>query len=493
MTTLDWTRQLPEVDAGLSAEWLDSLDEVVDAHGPHAARVILARLLERAGERPVSTPYVNSIAPIDEPSYPGDIESESRIEALVRWNTAVMVTRANLASEGIGGHLSTPASATSLYEMGYNHFFRGRDGDPDSPGRTGGGQPGDQIFFQGHATPGIYARAFLEGRLTEDQLDRFRREAGAGPGLSSYPHPRLMPDFWEFPTVSMGLGPINAIHQARFNRYLGHRGIVDTSPAHVWCFLGDGECDEPESTGALSIAAREGLDNLIFVVNCNLQRLDGPVRGNGKVIQELESVFRGAGWNVIKVVWGSRWDEVLAGDVDGALVDRMNATLDGEFQKYAVEGGAYAREHFFGADTRLRTMVEGLSDDEPLLSLPRGGHDRQKLYAAYAAAVAHTGTPTVILAKTVKGAGLGPEIESRNAAHQIKKIGKPQLVALRDRLGLTDRVPDEVLDAGPPPFLGLVDGSPEAAYLLHRRRSLGGAVPRRTISSTSPGQPAPAV
>ncbi|HEX7275931.1 MAG TPA: pyruvate dehydrogenase (acetyl-transferring), homodimeric type, partial [Acidimicrobiales bacterium] len=322
-----WTRQLPEADPCLTREWLDSLDDVVDAHGPGAARQLVARLLERSGGRATSTPSVNTIAARDQPAYPGDVAAEARIEALVRWNAAAMVTRANLRSDGIGGHLSTPASATSLYEMGYNHFFRGRDG----------GEPGDQIFFQGHATPGIYARAFVEGRLGEDEVDRFRREIGGG-GLSSYPHPRLMPDFWEFPTVSMGLGPINAVYQARFNRYLAARGIADTSRSHVWCFLGDGECDEPESLGALSIAAREGLDNLIFVVNCNLQRLDGPVRGNGKVIQDLESVFRGAGWNTIKVIWDSGWDGVLAGDVDGALVERMNVTLDGEFQKYAVEG-----------------------------------------------------------------------------------------------------------------------------------------------------------
>jgi len=480
---MSWTRQLPQVDPGLSQEWLDSLDDVVDAHGPGAARVLVSRLTERAGGREVSTPYVNTIPAADEPTYPGDVAAEARIEALVRWNAAAMVTRANLRSDGIGGHLSTPASATSLYEMGYNHFFRGRDG----------GEPGDQVFFQGHATPGIYARAFLEGRLGEDELDRFRREIGGG-GLSSYPHPRLMPDFWEFPTVSMGLGPINAIYQARFNRYLAHRGIADTSRSHVWCFLGDGECDEPESLGALSIAAREGLDNLVFVVNCNLQRLDGPVRGNGKVIQELESVFRGAGWNVVKVVWGSGWDPLLAADTDGALVERMDATLDGEFQKYAVEGGAYAREHFFGPDPRLLRMVEGLADDAPLLRLPRGGHDRQKLYAAYAAAVAHQGRPTVILAKTVKGAGLGPEIEARNAAHQMKKLGRFQLVALRDRLGLTDQVSDEALSAGLPPYLRLPEGSPEDEYLHRQRRALGGAVPRRVVAGApSTGQPAPAV
>ncbi len=349
-----FARQLPDGDAGLTGEWLESLDDLVDAHGPAAARVMLTRLLGRAAERDVGfrpavgTPYVNTIPPEDEPTFPGDPDLERRIEAYVRWNAAVMVTRANAHSDGIGGHMATPASSTTLYEIGFNHFFRGKDGD----------RPGDQVFFQGHATPGIYARAFIEGRLREDQVDRFRREIGGG-GLSSYPHPRLMPDFWEFPTVSMGIGPICAIYQARFNRYLANRGIVDTSGSKVWCFVGDGECDEPETLGALSIAAREGLDNLIFVVNCNLQRLDGPVRGNGKIVQELESVFRGAGWNAVKVVWGSRWDELLAADASGVLLDRMNSTLDGEFQKYAVEGPAFVREHFFGADPRLRAHGRG--------------------------------------------------------------------------------------------------------------------------------------
>ncbi len=480
---MSWTHQLPPVDPGLTREWVDSLDDVVDAHGPGAARQLLAHLLDRTGGVEMTTPYVNTIAAVDQPAYPGDVEAEARIEALVRWNAAAMVTRANMRSEGIGGHLSTPASATGLYEMGYNHFFRGRDG----------GEPGDQVFFQGHATPGIYARAYLEGRLGDAEVDRFRQEVGGG-GLSSYPHPRLMPEFWEFPTVSMGLGPINAIYQARFNRYLAARGIADTSRSHVWCFMGDGECDEPESLGALSIAAREGLDNLVFVVNCNLQRLDGPVRGNGKIIQELESVFRGAGWNVVKVIWDSRWDDVLAGDVEGALVERMNVTLDGQFQKYAVEGGAYAREHFFGGDARLLRIIEHLGDDAPLLTLPRGGHDRAKLYAAYAAAVAHEGAPTVILAKTVKGAGLGAEIESRNASHQMKKIGTLQLAALRDRLGLTALVPDEALAAGLPPYLRLTDGSPAHDYLHGRRRDLGGAVPRRIVAgAATTGQPASAV
>jgi pyruvate dehydrogenase E1 component len=480
--------QLPDVDATLTGEWLDSLDAVVDTHGPATTRLMLTRLMGRAAERDVglpgatTTPYVNSIPAHAQPEYPGDREVERRIEALVRWNTTVMVTRANADSDGIGGHMATPASSSSLYEMGQNHFFRGKDD----------GGAGDQIFFQGHASPGVYARAFVEGRLDEDQLDRFRREIGGG-GLSSYPHPRLMPDFWEFPTVSMGLGPICSIYQARFNRYLANRGIADTSQAKVWCFIGDGECDEPETLGAISLAAREGLDNLIFVVNCNLQRLDGPVRGNGKIIQELEGVFRGAGWAVIKVVWGSRWDELLARDTDGALVDRMTATLDGEYQRFVVEGTGHARDHFFGADPRLATMVEGVGDDDPLLTLPRGGHDHEKLYSAYAKAVANTGSPTVILTKTVKGSGLGPEIEGRNAAHQMKKMPAAQLRTLRDRLGLADQVGDEELEGGLPPYLRLAEGSPEEAYLRDRRRALGGSVPRRVVRWQSPGQPAPAV
>ncbi|MGQ0521789.1 MAG: pyruvate dehydrogenase (acetyl-transferring), homodimeric type [Actinomycetota bacterium] len=488
-TKLDggFTRQLPEPDATLTDEWTDSLEAVIATHGGGAARMVLARLLHWADEQDLhfppslSTPYVNSIAPSDEPECPSDIALERRIEALVRWNAAIMVSRANAREEGIGGHLSTPASATCLYEMGFNHFFRGRDG----------GQ-GDQVFFQGHATPGIYARAFLEGRLTEDQLDRFRREMGGG-GLSSYPHPRLMPDFWEFPTVSMGLGPINAIYQARFNRYLANRGLADTGDAKVWCFIGDGECDEPETLGALSIAAREGLDNLIFVVNCNLQRLDGPVRGNGKIVQELEAVFRGASWNVAKVIWGSRWDELLANDVEGALMEKMDTTLDGEYQKYAVEGPKYVRERFFGSDPRLARMVAGLRDDDPVFTLPRGGHDRRKLYAAYDAAVRHEGSPTVVLAKTLKGSRLGVAIESRNAAHQVKKMKREQLAELRDRLNLSDLVPDSALEPDHPPFCRLPDGSPEHEYLLERRRALGGPMPKRVVSFSPPGQPASSV
>ena len=384
------------------------------------------RILERAGQKhvdfpaTVSSPYVNTIPSDEEPDFPGDEYLERRIRAYIRWNAAVMVVRANVRSEAIGGHLSTYASSASLYEVGFNHFFRGKDG----------GAPGDQVYFQGHASPGIYARAFVEGRLSEDQLDNFRFEVG-GDGLSSYPHPRLMPEFWEYPTVSMGLGPLNAIAQAHMSRYLGARGLADTSSSRVWSFVGDGEFDEPETIGALGMAGREHLDNLVFVVNCNLQRLDGPVRGNGKVIQEFEALFRGAGWNVIKVIWGRTWDDLLAKDVEGVLLNKMNSTVDGEFQKYATESGAYIREHFFGPDPRLQALVAHLTDEE-LQSLPRGGHDYRKLYAAYKAATEHVGAPTAILAKTIKGWTLGPEIEARNATHQIKKMTKAQLLTLQE-------------------------------------------------------------
>jgi pyruvate dehydrogenase E1 component len=469
-----FAHQLPDIDPQVTTEWVDSFDAVVESQGKARARFLLMKLLERARRlqvgfpATVSTPYINTIPPEAEPWFPGDEHIERRIRAYIRWNAAVMVTRANTRSEGIGGHLATYASSASLYEVGFNHFFRGKDD----------GLAGDQVFFQGHGAPGIYARAFLEGRIDEGHLDNFRMELG-GHGLSSYPHPRLMPDFWEFPTVSMGLGPINAVYQARFNRYLHHRRIADTSQSKVWCFVGDGETDEPESLGALSLAARECLDNLIFVVNCNLQRLDGPVRGNGKIIQELEAVFRGAGWNVIKVIWGSKWDELLARDIDGVLLNKMNTTVDGEFQKYSVESGAYIREHFFGPDPRLRKMAEHLSDDD-LRTLPRGGHDYRKLYAAYKAAVEHTGSPTVILAKTIKGWTLGPEIEARNATHQIKKMNKAQLRLLRDRLYLQDEVPEEALDADMPPYFRPALGSVEHEYLMERRRALDGPLPRRT-------------
>ncbi len=467
--------QLPDTDRAETEEWLDSLDAVIDARGSSRAHYILARLMERARDKGVGVPamvqtdYINTIAPEQEPWFPGDEYVERRIRAFIRWNAVVMVDRANHRFEGQGGHLSTYASAASLYEVGFNHFFRGK----------GDGRYGDQVFFQGHAAPGVYARAFLEGRLTEAHLERFRREVGGG-GLSSYPHPRRMPDFWEFPTVSMGLGPLNAVYQARFNRYLFQREIADTSDANVWCFVGDGELDEPESMAALSLGARERLDNLIFVVNCNLQRLDGPVRGNGKVIQELESIFRGMGWNVIKVVWGTAWDELLARDVDGVLVNKMNSTVDGEFQKYAVESGEYIREHFFGPDPRLRAMVQHLSDDD-LQRLPRGGHDYRKLYAAYKAALEHVGSPTVILAKTVKGWTLGPDFEARNATHQIKKMKAADFKVFRDRLFLD--IPDSDLEGELPPYYHPGTDSLEYEYLMERRRALDGYLPERVERS----------
>ncbi|MGH8905866.1 MAG: pyruvate dehydrogenase (acetyl-transferring), homodimeric type [Egibacteraceae bacterium] len=471
--------QLPDLDEEETREWLDSFDALVDSGGGNRARFLLMKLVERALQRGVgfpavvSTPYVNTIPSQLELRFPGDEEIEGRISAYVRWNAAVMVCKANSGPDSMGGHLATYASSADLYEVGFNHFFRGKDG----------GQAGDQIFYQGHAAPGIYARAFLEGRISERQLDRFRTEIG-GNGLSSYPHPRLMPGFWEFPTVSMGLGPLCAIYQARFNRYLYNRGLVDTSRSRVWCFLGDGECDEPETLGALCIAAREQLDNLTFVVNCNLQRLDGPVRGNGKILQELEGVFRGAGWNVIKVVWGSGWDGLLANDIDGALLDRVNATVDGAFQRCASESGAYIREHIFGPDPRLRRLVAHLSDDE-LRTLPWGGHDCRKIYSAYRAATEEEGAPTVILAKTVKGWMLGAAVEARNAAHQIKTMSIGELRALRDRLGLGDQIPDAALNAGQPPYCRPAEGSAEHGYLMERRRALGGSVPKRVIRKRS--------
>jgi pyruvate dehydrogenase E1 component len=482
-----FAHQLPDIDPVETEEWLDSFDAVVETHGRNRARFLLMKLLERARAAQVgfpatvSTPYVNTIPTDAEPWFPGDEYMERRIRAYIRWNAAVMVTRANMRSEGIGGHLSTYASSASLYEVGFNHFFQGK----------AGGLAGDQVFFQGHASPGIYARAFVEGRLQESNLDNFRFEVSGG-GLSSYPHPRLMPDFWEFPTVSMGLGPLAAIYQARFNRYLLHRRLVDTSASRVWAFVGDGEFDEPETHGALALAARDQLDNLVFVVNCNLQRLDGPVRGNGKIIQELEALLRGCGWNVIKVIWGSRWDELLARDVDGVLVNKMNTTPDGEFQKLATETGAYIREHFFGPDPRLRHLVEHLSDAD-LQTLPRGGHDYRKLYAAYEAATSHAGAPTAVLAKTIKGWTLGPEIESRNATHQIKKMTRAQLAALRARLYLEEEIPDEKLDADRPPYYRPPEGSPAHEYLLARRTALNGFLPERRVRGRGKtGLPAPA-
>jgi pyruvate dehydrogenase E1 component len=467
----EFKRQLPDIDPAETQDWIDSLDQVVEGAGPDRARFILYKVLKRARQLHVGLPaltqtrYINTISPEQEPYFPGDEAMELRIRRMIRWNAAAMVLRANNLSAGIGGHLATYASAASLYEVGFNHFFKGKDAPSG----------GDQIFYQGHCAPGIYARAFLEGRLSEDQLDHFRREV-AGSGLSSYPHPRLMSDFWEFPTVSMGLGPLAAIYQARFNRYLQARGLKDTSEQVVWGFVGDGEMDEPEALGGLSVAAREGLDNLIFVVNCNLQRLDGPVRGNGKIIQELEAAFRGAGWHVIKVIWGREWDELLARDVDGVLVHKMDETVDGEWQKFAVESGAYIREHFFGPDPRLRKLVEHLSDDD-LQRLRRGGHDYRKLYAAYAAATQHRGAPVAILAHTVKGWTLGAGIEARNITHQAKKLSEAELKVFRDRLQLD--IPDEKLPEAPFYHPGM--DSPEIQYMLERRRALGGSIPRRVV------------
>ncbi|MFT7601148.1 MAG: pyruvate dehydrogenase E1 component [Acidimicrobiales bacterium] len=465
--------QFPDIDPQETAEWLESLESTASTSGKTRARYLLGRLNHRARElqlgnsQTISTDYVNTIPTEEQPFFPGDEFIERRVRAFIRWNAAAMVVRANKKADGIGGHLSTFASSASLYEVGFNHFFRGKEN----------GTPGDAVYFQGHAAPGIYARAFLEGRLDEPQLDNFRMEVG-GEGLSSYPHPRLMPNFWEYPTVSMGLGPINSIYHARFLKYLQNRRIEDTSKTRVWAFLGDGETDEPESLGAVSLAGRNGLDNLTWVVNCNLQRLDGPVRGNDKIIQELEGVFRGAGWNVIKVVWGSRWDELLQRDVDGVLLHKMNTTVDGEFQRYAVESGAYIREKFFGPDPRLRKLVEHLSDDE-LRALPRGGHDYQKVYAAYKAATEHVGQPSVILAKTIKGWTLGQGFEGRNATHQIKKMTKAQLLELRDRLHLHDEISEESLADGEPPYYKPEIDSPEHEYMVGRRKALDGPLPER--------------
>ncbi len=466
--------QLPDIDPDETDEWIESLDAVNAAAGKTRARYLLGRLNARARELQlgnavsISTDYVNTIPPEDQPFFPGDEHMERRLRAFIRWNAAAMVIRANKQSDGIGGHLSTFASSATLYEVGFNWFFRGKDG-----------YSGDAIYFQGHAAPGIYARAFLEGRLDQEQLDNFRFEVG-GNGLSSYPHPRLMPEFWEYPTVSMGLGPINSIYHARFLRYLQNRKIDDTSYSRVWAFIGDGETDEPETLGSIQLAGRDGLDNLVWVVNCNLQRLDGPVRGNGKIIQELEGVFRGAGWNVIKVIHGSRWDELLQRDVDGVLLNKMNSTVDGEFQRYATETGAYIREKFFGPDPRLRKLVEHLSDDQ-LEALPRGGHDYQKMFAAYKAATEHTGQPTVILAKTVKGWTLGEGFEGRNATHQIKKMTVAQMGELRDRLQLHDEIPEESLADGIPPYYRPEPGSESYEYLMHRRKALDGFLPERRV------------
>jgi pyruvate dehydrogenase E1 component len=475
-----FTHQLPDSDPGETTEWLDSLDSVISAEGPARARFLMAKLIERARAQnvgvpaSVSTPYINTIPKEQEAWFPGDEEVEQRIRRFVRWNAAVMVVKANHEAEGIGGHLSTFASSAVLYEVGFNHFFHGKSD----------GTPGDHVYFQGHAAPGIYARAFLERRFDEDDLDNFRREIDGG--LSSYPHPRLMPDFWEYPTVSMGLGPINSIYQARFNKYLAHRQIDKTDESKIWCFLGDGETDEPETLGSISLAGRERLDNLIWVVNANLQRLDGPVRGNGKVIQELEAMFRGAGWNVIKVIWGCSWDPLLAKDTDRVLVDKMNSTVDGEYQRYKAENGAYVREHFFGPDPRLRKLVEGMTDDE-VWKLRRGGLDYHKVYAAYKAATEFKGAPTVVIAKTIKGWTLGPDVEGRNATHSIKKLTNQQLLNLRDRLHLQDDIPEETLTGeAEPPYFRPDEDSPEYQYLMKRRAALNGLLPKRPMELRKP-------
>ena len=462
---------LRDADPQETREWLESLDYVIRSGGAERVAFLLERLKQQAFRHGIrlpasaTTPYVNTIPVEQQPDYPGDRQLERRIKSLIRWNAMAMVVRANRTSPGIGGHISSFASSATLYEVGFNHFFRGKRGP----------FPADQIFIQGHTTPGTYARAYLEGRIDEAHLLNFRRELAPGGGLSSYPHPWLMPDFWEFPTVSMGLGPIMAIYQARFNHYLVDRGIrPDVAASRVWAFLGDGECDEPETLGAITLAARERLDNLIFVINCNLQRLDGPVRGNGKVIQELEGAFRGAGWNVIKVVWGSDWDPLFARDKDGLLVQRLNEVVDGQFQKYVVAPGSYTRKHFFGVDPRLEALVADLSDDQ-IRQLKRGGHDPLKVYAAYKAATEAVDAPTVILAQTVKGYGMGEAGEGRNITHQQKKLNEQELREFRDRF----EIPISDKQIAEAPFYRPSEDSPERKYLVERRKALGGFVPSR--------------
>ena len=471
----DFASLTPDQDPQETREWLESLDAVARVHGPARAREILLSLMKRSHELHIPVPtslntdYINTISTEDEPEFPGDEAIERTYRAWMRWNAAMLVHRAQRPGIGVGGHISTFASSASLYEVGFNHFFKGADHP----------QGGDQIFVQGHASPGPYSRAFLEGRLSADQLDGFRQERSHAAGsLSSYPHPRLMPEFWQFPTVSMGIGPINAIYQAQFNRYLSGRGFSDTSGQHVWAYLGDGELDEVESRGALQLAANDGLDNLTFVVNCNLQRLDGPVRGNGKIMQELEAFFRGAGWNVIKVVWGREWDDLLARDTDGALIDLMNRTPDGDYQTYKTENGAFVRENFFGRDPRTAALVANMTDDE-VWGLKRGGHDYKKIYAAYKAALEHKGQPTVILAKTIKGYGLGKSFEGRNATHQMKKLTLENLKDFRDEMRIP--ISDAQLEENPyqPPYFHPGQDAPEIQYMHERRRALGGYLPER--------------
>jgi pyruvate dehydrogenase E1 component len=468
------TQQPHGVDDVEIQEWLESLDAVLESSGAEVATEILERLRAHATVNGIdlpftaNTPYANTIPHRLEPRYPGDQELERRIKSLVRWNALAMVVRANRVEHNIGGHISTFASAATLYEVGFNHFFRGRTDEFE----------GDTVYFQGHASPGMYARAFLEGRLSPQQLENFRRELKPGGGLSSYPHPWLMPDFWEFPTVSMGLSPLMAIYQARYNRYLEDRGLKPVTDAKVWAFLGDGETDEPESLGAITLASREKLDNLIFVINCNLQRLDGPVRGNGQIIQELESAFRGARWNVIKVFWGSEWDPILDRDTEGLLVKRMGELVDGEYQKLVVESGAYVRQHFFGSDPRLLKLVEPFSDDA-LRRLRLGGHDPRKVYAAYKAATEHKGAPTVILARTIKGYGLGEAGEGKNVTHQQKKLNEDELRVFRSRFA----VPLNDDDCVEVPFYRPPENSDEIQYIRARRKALGGYVPTRSVRS----------
>lgn len=463
-----------DIDPIETQEWLESLEGVVATSGRSRATYLLERLRSWAHNHRVNppfsanTPYINTIHHSEQPAYAGDRAIERRIKSYVRWNAMAMVVRANRAHEGIGGHISTYASSATLLEVGFNHFFKARTKD----------SLGDQIYFQGHGSPGLYARAYLEGRLTEQDLMNFRRELAPGGGLSSYPHPWLMPDFWEFPTVSMGLGPINSIYQARFNEYLNDRGLVDTTNCKVWAFLGDGEMDEPESLGAITLASREHLENLVWVVNCNLQRLDGPVRGNGSIVQELEAAFRGAGWNVIKVLWGSDWDPIIDGDSEGHLIEAMNNTVDGQWQRYSVEPGSYAREHFFGQHPSLMKLVQNYSDDQ-LQRMRLGGHDPEKVYAAFKAATSHRGQPTVILARTIKGYGLGEAGEGRNITHQQKKLNEDELKAFRDRFD----IPVSDRDIRNAPFCRFEDNSPEHEYLMERRRALGGFVPARKVFS----------
>jgi pyruvate dehydrogenase E1 component len=460
-------------DEGIQ-EWLESLDSVLESSGPDVAREILERLRAHATVSGIdlpftaNTPYANTIPARLEPLFPGNQELERRIKSLIRWNALAMVVRANRVEHNIGGHISTYASAATLYEVGFNHFFRARSDLFE----------GDTVYFQGHAAPGVYSRAFLEGRLSVEKLENFRRELKSGGGLSSYPHPWLMPDFWEYPTVSMGLSPLMAIYQARFNRYLENRGLKPKTDAKVWAFLGDGETDEPESLGAITLASREHLDNLIFVVNCNLQRLDGPVRGNGQIIQELESAFRGARWNVIKVLWGSEWDPILERDTEGLLVKRMGEMVDGEYQKLVVSSGEYVRQFFFGSDPRLLKLVEPLPDDA-LRRLRLGGHDPRKVYAAYKAAVEHKGGPTVILARTIKGYGLGEAGEGKNVTHQQKKLNEEELREFRSRFG----IPVSDTDLGEVPFYRPSEDSEEVRYLRARREALGGYTPSRKVRS----------